>query len=187
MGKIADDTRRILDAFWPIAKLQPGQILVVGCSTSEVSGHSIGKGSSLEVAEEIFAVLKDYTTRGGVHLAIQCCEHLNRAVVVSEACAMAYDLTEVSVIPVVHAGGSMATTAFKEPDTIVVESLNGKAHAGIDIGDTLIGMHLRPVAVPVRIADPSIGQGHVVLARTRPKLIGGARAVYEKVEEVRPA
>lgn len=161
-----------------VAALKPGQILVVGCSTSEVQGEQIGSAGSGEVAQAILKGLRKWCTRQQLALAIQCCEHLNRALVVEKPTMEAYRLDEVAVVPVPHAGGALAAQAmhdFAEP--IVVESI--QAHAGLDIGATLIGMHLRPVAVPVRLAQKRIGQAMVTAARTRPKLIGGARAIYE--------
>lgn len=160
-------------------KFKPGQILIVGCSTSEVAGISIGKGGSREIAEGLYSVLESAAEQYGIFIAVQCCEHLNRALVVSEACAEKYNLTQVMVVPHDHAGGAFATVAYHKmkPQACLVESI--QAHAGLDIGLTLIGMHLRPVAVPVRLGVKAIGCAPLVAARTRPKLIGGARAVYE--------
>lgn len=169
---------RALREFLPLVKLRPGQIIVIGCSTSEVLGHNIGKGSSKELGEKFFLLIQGICLEYDLRPAFQCCEHLNRAVVVDRDTMLQYALTEVSVIPVPGAGGSMAAAAFKGlKEPVVVESI--QAHAGIDIGDTFIGMHLKPVAVPVRISMSQIGQAHLTLARTRPKLIGGARAMYE--------
>ena len=159
------------------ANLKQGQILVVGCSTSEVLGHAIGKGSSKELGEEFFRAISRLCAEHGLYPAFQCCEHLNRALVVDRKAAEKYQLTEVTVIPVPEAGGSLAAAAYKGLDApVVVESI--QAHAGLDIGDTFIGMHLNPVAVPVRVSISQIGSAHLTLARTRPKLIGGERAVY---------
>ena len=160
------------------AHLQPGSILVVGCSTSEVVGSKIGTNSSVETAGEIARALLDVTGSRGVFLAVQCCEHLNRAIIIEEEAALKYGLEMVNVKPQLKAGGSFSTAAwngFASP--CAVERI--QAHAGIDIGDTLIGMHLRPVAVPVRTEISSIGSAHVVCARTRLKYIGGERAVYQ--------
>ncbi|MBM7866555.1 TIGR01440 family protein [Heliobacterium gestii] len=160
------------------ANLQRDQILVVGCSTSEVTGATIGTQGSEAVAEAILTALRSVTLPSGIHLAIQCCEHLNRALVIEGATLRLYrELEEVAVRPVAKAGGSLAAQAmshFEEP--VVVESI--RAHAGMDIGETLIGMHLRPVAVPVRLAIRQIGEARLTAARTRPKLIGGERACY---------
>lgn len=158
------------------------QILVIGCSTSEIAGKRIGTAGTEQVADMIFLELKSLQSRTGVHLAFQCCEHLNRALVVEEETAIRFSLEEVTVVPVRNAGGAMATFAFQYfQKPVVVESI--QAHAGIDIGDTFIGMHLKPVAVPIRTAIKQVGHAHVTLAKTRPKLIGGERAVYEDARE----
>ncbi|RXT08683.1 TIGR01440 family protein [Ammoniphilus sp. CFH 90114] len=153
------------------------QILVIGTSTSEVMGERIGTSGSEQAAETIFRVLKEYQSKFSFHLAFQCCEHLNRALVVEQETADLFRLDEVTVVPVPKAGGSMAAHAFQQlAHPAVVESI--QAHAGIDIGDTFIGMHLRSVAVPLRPSIRQIGNAHVTMAYTRPKLIGGTRAVY---------
>jgi uncharacterized protein (TIGR01440 family) len=159
--------------------LNQQHILVIGTSTSEVVGQKIGTAGSEKVAEVIYRVVAEARQKYGFHLAFQCCEHLNRALVIERATAEKFRLEEVSVVPVRKAGGSMATHAFGQMiDPVVVETI--QAHAGIDIGETLIGMHLKPVAVPVRPSIRQIGNARVTMAKTRPKLIGGARAVYEK-------
>jgi uncharacterized protein (TIGR01440 family) len=169
----------ILFEFQSQATLKPGQMFVVGCSTSEVIGEKIGTAGTSEVAEMIFRQLSRFAKDTGVALAFQCCEHLNRALVIERAEAIIRGLEEVSVVPVRTAGGAMATYAFEKfSEAVVVEFL--KADAGIDIGQTFIGMHLKHVAVPIRVTQKSVGHAHVTLAKTRPKLIGGARAVYEK-------
>lgn len=179
MKQYAQALEQALAEFLPLADLKPGRILVVGCSTSEVLGRAIGKGFSQELGEEFFRVISNRCIPLGIFPAFQCCEHLNRALVIDRAAAEKYQLTEVAVIPVPGAGGSMAAAAYQGlSDPVVVESV--QAHAGMDIGDTFIGMHLRPVVVPVRIGLSQIGSAHLTLARTRPKLIGGARAVYDK-------
>jgi uncharacterized protein (TIGR01440 family) len=169
----------ILFEFQSQASLKPGQLFVVGCSTSEVIGEKIGTAGTSEVAEMIFRQLSQFAKDTGVALAFQCCEHLNRALVIERAEAIKRGLEEVSVVPVRTAGGAMATYAFEEfSEAVVVEFL--KADAGIDIGQTFIGMHLKHVAVPIRVTQKSVGHAHVTLAKIRSKLIGGARAVYEK-------
>jgi uncharacterized protein (TIGR01440 family) len=169
----------ILFEFQSQASLKPGQLVVVGCSTSEVIGEKIGTAGTSEVAEMIFRQLSVFAEDTGVALAFQCCEHLNRALVIESREALKRGLEEVSVVPVRTAGGAMATYAFEKfSEAVVVEFL--KADAGIDIGQTFIGMHLKHVAVPIRVTQKTIGHTHVTLAKTRPKLIGGARAVYEK-------
>lgn len=160
------------------AELKRGQLVVVGCSTSEIIGERIGTSGTLEVANALLdglAVLKD---QYGVKLAYQCCEHLNRALVVEREVCEQFQLEEVSAVPIPHAGGSMAAAAYQRlSQPCLVEHI--RAHAGIDIGETLIGMHLRHVAVPLRTAVRAIGSARVSMARTRAKLIGGERAVYQ--------
>ena len=159
------------------AALKAGDVLVVGCSTSEVAGHGIGKASIPAVAEALLAGLFPVVREHGVYLAAQCCEHLNRALIVERACAEKYGLDVVCVKPQPHAGGSFATTVYDRAEApVAVEHI--RAHAGIDIGGTLIGMHLRDVAVPVRLSISRIGEANVLCARTRPKFIGGSRAHY---------
>ena len=159
------------------AKLGEDDVLVIGCSTSEIVGSKIGTNSAPEVAAEVFSAFYDYARKNRIYLAVQCCEHLNRAIVIERAAAR--DLEVVNVIPQPKAGGSMATAAFAAMENpVIVEEI--KADAGIDIGSTLIGMHLKRVAVPVRLENNRIGEALVVAARTRPKFIGGARAVYDE-------
>ena len=169
----AEAAGELLDA----ARLRPGDIFVVGCSSSEILGNAIGKGSSLEVAGAVFRGIYPLLREKGVYLAAQCCEHLNRALIIEAQAAEKYGYEPVNVQPWVHGGGSFATTAFAAFDhPVAVEHI--RAHAGMDIGDTLIGMHLRDVAVPVRTVVNRIGEANVVCARTRPKFIGGERARY---------
>ena len=159
------------------AKLQKGNILVVGCSTSEVLGERIGTNSSPEAAEYIFKGIYKAAEEKGVFLAAQCCEHLNRAIIIEREAAPSAE--RVNVIPQPKAGGSFATAAyknFKEP--IALEEI--KTDAGLDIGFTMIGMHIKKVAVPVRLENNKIGNATVLAARSRPKFIGGERAVYDK-------
>ena len=162
-----------------VAKLKKGNIVIVGCSTSEVVGSKIGTNSDPNTAEKIFEGLYSALNEKGIYLAVQCCEHLNRAIVIeSDATPNA---EPVNVIPQKKAGGSLATVAyssFKNP--IVVEQI--KADAGLDIGDTLIGMHLKSVAVPVRLSINAIGEAHLTAARVRPKFIGGIRAIYDETK-----
>ena len=159
------------------ARLKKGDILVVGCSTSEVVGSKIGTNSDENTAEKIFDGIYSVANEYGVKLAVQCCEHLNRAIIVEKDAWKFFE--EVNVIPQKKAGGSLATVAYQKfNDPIVVEHI--KADAGMDIGDTFIGMHLKEVAVPVRLSVNKIGQANIVCARTRPKFIGGIRAVYNQ-------
>ena len=163
--------------------LTPGTFFVVGCSTSEIAGKRIGTGGALEVADALFGPLQAFAKKHDVFLAFQGCEHINRALTIERKAAEKANLDFVSVIPAVHAGGSMSTYAFEHlNDAVVVESI--RANAGIDIGQTLIGMHLKPVAVPLRTSIGKIGDAIVTVATTRPKLIGGERAIYKRpVEE----
>ncbi|WP_088833286.1 TIGR01440 family protein [Paenibacillus tyrfis] len=158
-------------------KIEPGQLIVIGTSTSEVLGRHIGTGGSEAVAREIYEAVEAVRAETGFFPVYQCCEHLNRALVMEREAMRRYGLEQVSVIPVPKAGGSMASYAYRKlADAVVVETV--AAHAGIDIGGTLIGMHLKRVAVPVRPSIRQIGEAPVLMAVTRPKLIGGARAVY---------
>ena len=159
------------------AKLTSGNILVVGCSTSEVVGSKIGTNSDPDTAQKIFDGIYNVLKKKNIYLAVQCCEHLNRAIVV-EHCALPF-AEPVNVIPQKKAGGSLATVAYNSfNNPIVVENI--KADAGMDIGDTFIGMHLKAVAVPVRLSIKEIGNAHLTCARVRPKFIGGIRAIYNE-------
>ena len=183
--KIAQDAQRVIEEFLSRTDLQKGQILVIGCSTSEVRGNRIGKDGNSRIAEAIYEAFAPKAAEKGIYLAFQCCEHLNRSLVVERETAEKYNLTEVSVVPYPHAGGSMASWAYramKKP--VVVESI--QAHGGIDIGETLIGMHLKPVAVPLRLENRYIGEARLNSAFTRPKLIGGIRAKYDVNDENEP-
>lgn len=159
------------------AGLKKGQILIVGCSSSEVSGEKIGTYSSVDVAKAVFDGIYQVTNEHGIYIAAQCCEHLNRAIIIERAAVPNYDI--VNVVPQPKAGGSFATTAYNAfNDPVAVEEI--KADAGLDIGGTLIGMHLKKVAVPVRLSLKSIGKALLLAARTRPKYIGGKRAHYDE-------
>ncbi|WP_048601509.1 TIGR01440 family protein [Rubeoparvulum massiliense] len=180
-NQIATSVNQAVTEFMQQAPLTKGQVFVVGCSTSEVMGNRIGSGWSNEVAQVIYQELQKLQQEKGFDLAFQCCEHLNRALVVERHVAIEHNLELVSAIPIPGAGGSMAAAAYRQmEDPVLVETI--LADAGMDIGDTLIGMHLRRVAVPVRINVKEIGAAHVTMAKTRPKLIGGTRAVYTREE-----
>lgn len=169
-------------AAWEIleaGRAKPGQMFVVGCSTSEVVGGTIGTSSSPETAQAVFEGIWKAAQEKGVYLAAQCCEHLNRALILEREAAEKYGYEEVNVVPQPKAGGSFATAAWKSfAEPAAVEHI--KAHVGMDIGDTLIGMHLRDVAVPLRIQTRFIGEARVVCARVRPKFVGGQRAIYDE-------
>ena len=176
--RIKRETLAVMREYYKAVQPIPGQILVIGCSTSEVRGAQIGTAGSVAIAEAIFRSLRDETYHWECFLAIQCCEHLNRALVVERETMESYGLEEVNVHPVEHAGGALAAQAMLDfVDPVVVESI--AAHGGIDVGATLIGMHLKKVAVPLRLQQKTIGCAGVTAAWTRPKLIGGSRAVYK--------
>lgn len=159
--------------------LHKGDLFVIGCSTSEVIGEQIGTAGTEETAIHIFDALQTLQQKTKIELVFQCCEHLNRALVMERAVAIAHGLVIVSVIPHPEAGGSMASFSYKHLDNpVVVETV--QAQAGIDIGETMIGMHLEHVAVPLRFEQRQVGNARVAAARTRPKLIGGTRAHYGK-------
>lgn len=163
------------------AHLSKGDLFIVGCSSSEVCGGVIGKNSSPDAAQAILDGIYPVLSEHGIYLAAQCCEHLNRAVILEADAAAAYRLPPVNVVPQPKAGGSFATAAYRMfAHPVAVESLEHQAAAGIDIGGTLIGMHLRPVVVPLRISLKQIGEAQLICARTRPKFVGGSRAVYDE-------
>lgn len=175
-SEITKQAENIANEIIEKAKLKKGQILVVGCSSSEVCGDKIGSNSNLEVAKALFKGLYSVLEEKGIYLAAQCCEHLNRAIVVEREAVPFAEI--VNVVPQPKAGGSFGTTAYKTfKNPVVVEEI--KADAGIDIGGTLIGMHLKKVAVPVRLENNKLGEALVLAARVRPKYIGGERAVYD--------
>lgn len=177
LNEIYNQAKQAAEELCEKAKLKSGDIMVIGCSSSEVAGGVIGKNSSLETAEAVFKGIYEVLQSKGIFLAAQCCEHLNRAIIVEHAAVPNADV--VNVVPQPKAGGSFATTAyrtFKEP--VALEEI--KADAGLDIGGTLIGMHLKKVAVPTRLSLDHIGNAILLAARTRPKFIGGCRAVYDE-------
>lgn len=179
LEEIQAQLQTVLQELYEAAHLETGDILVIGCSTSEVAGNRIGTYSSQEIGECLFQTAYQFCRERGIYLACQCCEHLNRSLIVEKACMKEHRLTRVNVVPQLKAGGSFATAAchnMQEP--VAVEEL--RAQAGVDIGDTLIGMHLAAVAVPLRTSQRTIGQAHVVCARTRAKYVGGSRAVYDE-------
>jgi uncharacterized protein (TIGR01440 family) len=179
---IADQVELLVDELVKTSGVRSGQLIVFGVSTSEVQGHRIGTSGAESVAEQIYEGAQRVRERIGFQIVWQCCEHLNRALVTERVVAEAQGWSEVSAIPVPKAGGSMASFAYRQlKEPCLVESV--QVHAGIDIGETMIGMHLRPVAVPLRPSISSIGQARVNMAMTRPRLIGGARAVYTLIEE----
>lgn len=174
---IYEQTKMAIAELYEKSGLKKGSIVVVGCSTSEVLGSKIGTNSNPDTAGEIFKALYEYAQSKNLHLAIQCCEHLNRAIVTERSCVPFAE--PVNVVPQPKAGGSLAAKAYEGfLDPVVVEEI--KADAGMDIGFTLIGMHLKKVAVPVRLENNRIGDATVLAARTRPRFIGGVRAIYDQ-------
>lgn len=177
LKQLKEDMENIVSEWLATDYLKKGDIFVIGCSTSEVSGQHIGTAGSEEVAKVIFDSMKKLQHEKEIELAFQCCEHLNRAIVLEESVRRRIQQDAVNVIPHPKAGGSMASYAFKHfENPAVIEEI--AADAGIDIGNTLIGMHLRKVAVPLRFIQKTAGNAHITGARTRPKLIGGERARY---------
>ncbi len=174
---IESQVKRAVRSLFEIADPRPGQFFVLGASTSEVRGKNIGSAGDMQLGEAILRPVKRLASEAGLHLAVQCCEHLNRCLVVEEETIGEHHLQRATVLPAPEAGGAAAAAAmdsFSRP--AVVREV--QAHLGIDIGDTLIGMHLRPVVVPVRIPQRQVGGAHLTLARTRPPLVGGHRARY---------
>lgn len=177
--RIRKEARKAAEELMEIAGLQKTDILIVGCSSSEVSGHEIGTTSSTEIADAIFDGIYSVIFERGIFLAAQCCEHLNRALILPKEAAEFYGYEIVNVVPMPKAGGSFATAAYQNLlHPVAVEEISAKA--GMDIGDTLIGMHLKRVAVPVRLSVLKIGNANLVCAKTRPKYIGGERSHYDK-------
>ena len=181
LNELTAQARLAAEELLAAAHLEAGDIFVVGCSSSEITGGRIGHHSSMEAAAAVLAGVLPPLREQGIYLAAQCCEHLNRAIVLERAAAKAYGYQIVAAVPQPHAGGSWATNCWQAfTDPVLVEEV--RAAAGIDIGGTLIGMHLRRVAVPVRLSIDHIGQAILLCARTRPPFIGGARAVYSQEE-----
>lgn len=175
---ITKQARAAVEELLAVAQIKKGGLFVVGCSSSEIIGNVIGKGGSLDVAGAVFDGVYPLLRERGIYLAAQCCEHLNRALILEEEAAEKFGYAPVCVVPWEHGGGSFATTAYRRFEhPVAVEHI--RADAGIDIGLTMIGMHLKDVAVPVRLSVKTIGEAPIVCARTRPKLIGGERARYE--------
>ncbi len=171
----ADAVRELIE----VAGLQAGDLLVIGCSSSEVLGERIGTASSMDAAGAILDGVMPILQERGIFLAAQCCEHLNRAIILEADVAKSRGYEAVNVLPQPKAGGSFATTAWQRMvHPVAVEEI--RADAGLDIGGTLIGMHLKRVAVPVRLSVDAIGEARLLSARTRPKFIGGSRAHYDE-------
>lgn len=182
LGQIRKQAQQAVAELCDAAHLRPGALFVVGCSSSEVLGERIGTHTSMDVAGALYEGIASELKERGVFLAAQCCEHLNRALVVERTVLERYDLEQVNAIPQPnHAGGAFASVTWNRmADPVLVESLSVRADAGIDIGGTLIGMHIHPVVVPVRISIDRIGEASILCARRRPKYVGGQRAIYDE-------
>ena len=177
MEDIKRQANSVISELCEMANLKKGNIVVIGCSSSEICGQSIGSDSNVEVAQVVFNEIYSVLKEKGIYLCAQCCEHLNRAIIIEKE-AVPY-AEYVNVVPQPKAGGSFATAAYKHfSEPVALEEI--KADAGIDIGGTLIGMHLKKVAVPVRLETKKIGEANILAARTRAKFIGGSRAVYNE-------
>ena len=182
LSQIREQAQRAAAELCDTAHLHSGMLFVVGCSSSEVLGERIGTHTSMDVAGALYEGIASELKERGVFLAAQCCEHLNRALVVERSVLERYDLEQVNAIPQPnHAGGAFASVTWNRmADPVLVESLSARADAGIDIGGTLIGMHIHPVVVPVRISIDRIGEAAILCARRRPKYVGGQRAIYDE-------
>lgn len=179
LQEIEQQAARAVEQVLEQAKLREGDLFVVGCSSSEVGGQKIGSASSMDIAGAVYRGVQSVLRPRRIYLAAQCCEHLNRALILEQAAADKYGYEPVNVLPQPKAGGSFATTCWGDlSEPVAVEHI--RAHAGLDIGSTLIGMHLRDVAVPVRIQQKQIGAAMLTAARTRRKFIGGVRAHYQE-------
>lgn len=177
MDNLYEQAKQVAHELVTGANLDSGDLIAVGCSTSEIIGSKIGTDSQPEVAQRVFSGFYEVLKENNIYLAAQCCEHLNRALVVEREYAKAHNLEIVNAVPQPKAGGSFATAAYKSfKNPVLVEEV--KAEAGLDIGGTLIGMNLKRVAVPMRLSVNKIGEANIIVARTRPKYIGGKRAVY---------
>ena len=177
INPILTETETVVNELLSVAKLKDGDICVIGCSTSEITGNNPGTNSTPELAKAVFEVIYKILSQHHIYIASQCCEHLNRAIVLEREIAEKKGFEIVNVIPQPKAGGSFATATYQSlQNPVVVEKI--KADAGIDIGGVLIGMHLKEVAVPMMLSVKKIGEANVTAARTRPKFIGGERAHY---------
>ncbi len=164
------------------ARLKKGSIFVIGCSSSEILGDQIGTATSMEAAEAVYDGIIPVLRENGILAAAQCCEHLNRALVVERSTREKFGFEQVNAIPQPnHAGGALGTVCYQKfDDPVLVEDIGARADAGIDIGGTMIGMHMHSVVVPMRISLRKIGEASIICARHRPKYVGGKRAIYDE-------
>ena len=181
-NEITAQSRQAVSEILETARLIPGSIFVIGCSSSEILGDQIGTATNLDSANAVYDGIIPILRENGIFAAAQCCEHLNRALVVERAAMQRYGFEQVNAIPQPnHAGGAFATVCYQRfDDPVLVESILGKADAGIDIGGTMIGMHMHNVVVPMRISLRKIGEAPIICARHRPKYVGGQRAIYDE-------
>lgn len=178
---LKEDLNQIMGEILAQANVKPGDLFVLGCSTSEILGHKIGKGSSQELGTLVVETILDHLRPLGVYLAVQGCEHLNRSLVVESSYAQAHQLDEVWVRPSLHAGGAVSVAAYHLFDQ-PIQVANVRAKAGLDIGDTFIGMHVKHVLVPIRPSLNRLGWAHVTACSSRPPFIGGPRASYDLIQ-----
>lgn len=178
-SELKREAKKAVEELIEKSKIKSGDVLVVGCSSSEAIGADIGTDSNFEAAKNIFSGIYEVLNKNGIYIAAQCCEHLNRSLITEYDVAEKLNLTMVNVVPQIKAGGSFATITYQTlKNPVAVENI--KAKAGIDIGGTLIGMHILPVAVPVKLSVKKIGSANVTAARSRLKFVGGNRAVYDE-------
>ncbi len=180
--EVTDQSRQAAIEILDGANLKPGSIFVIGCSSSEVLGDQIGTATSMEAAAAVYDGIIPVLRKRGIFAAAQCCEHLNRALVVERSTMEKYGFEQVNAIPQPnHAGGAFGTVCYERfDDPVLVENIGAKADAGIDIGGTMIGMHMHSVVVPMRISLRKIGEAQIICARHRPKYVGGQRAIYDE-------
>ncbi len=180
-SEITAQSRQAVTEILEKARLKKGDVFVIGCSSSEILGDQIGTATNLDSANAVYDGIIPILKEAGIYAAVQCCEHLNRALVMEREAMEKYGFEQVNAIPQPnHAGGAMATVAYERfDDPVLVESVKGKADAGIDIGGTMIGMHMHSVVVPMRISLRKIGEAPIICARHRPKYVGGQRAIYD--------
>ena len=181
-SEVKAQARQAITEILESARLKEGSIFVIGCSSSEILGDQIGTATNLDSANAVFDGIIPILKDRGIFAAAQCCEHLNRALVVERACMEKYGFEQVNAIPQPnHAGGAFGTVCYERfDDPVLVENIGGRADAGIDIGGTMIGMHMHAVAVPMRISLRKIGAAPIICARHRPKYVGGQRAIYDE-------